>query len=144
VTPTPEPPATSAGQQLGLVEVDDLVEEGELLEPLCEDVETWVEHVYAPVYIRKTGQVQRWCASWWAHPEAIVRLTALWRTWEAARASEEESAMAEWLRSCFDALNPVLLADDGPFASCSPDRHSEQKPMPLTSAPPGYWTTDTD
>src|SRR5664280_1675862 len=44
----------------------------------------WVEHIYANTFIRRLGQTQRWCASWWAHAEAIVRLEALWRTWEAA------------------------------------------------------------
>ena len=122
---------------------DELVDvEDEPIEPLCEDVETWVEHVYAVVYVRKVGQVQRWCPQWWAHAEAIVRLTALWRTWEAARASDEDSAMADWLRTYFDALNPVLLADDGPFASCSADAHREQRPLPLTAPPVGFWNAD--
>lgn len=50
------------------------------VEPLCADVTTWVEHVYALTFIRGIGQSQRWCASWWRHPEAIVRLQALWQT----------------------------------------------------------------
>jgi hypothetical protein len=50
------------------------------VEPLCADVTTWVEHVYALTFIRGIGQSQRWCASWWGHPEAIVRLQALWQT----------------------------------------------------------------
>jgi len=107
--------------------------------PLCEDVETWVEHVYAVVYVRKISQSQRWCPQWWAHAEAIVRLTALWRTWEAARAAEDDGAIADWLRVYFDALNPVLLADDGPFASCTADRHSDQRPLPLAASPLGFW-----
>ncbi len=120
----------------------DVTDEPVAVKPLCADVETWVEHVYAITYVRKLSQTQRWCPQWWAHPEAIIRLTALWRTWEAARASDEDSAMADWLRTYFDALNPVLLADDGPFASCTADRHSEQRPLPLTPPPTGYWNTD--
>ena len=129
--------ATPAGPPAG-----DAAGEGQPVEvePLCPDVETWVEHVYAPVYIRKISQTQRWCPQWWAHAEAIVRLTALWRTWEAARVADDEAALAEWLRSYFDALNPPLLAPDGPFASCTADRHSDQRPMPLEPAPPGWWT----
>lgn len=107
-------------------------------EPLCADVETWVEHVYTTTYIRKISQTQRWCPSWWAHAEAIVRLTALWQTWEVARL--DAAGLAEWLRIHFDAINPVLLAADGPFASCTNDRHSEQAPMPTTAPPAGYWT----
>lgn len=122
---------------------EDLVdEELPTVEPLCVDVETWVEHVYAVVYVRKINQTQRWCGQWWAHAEAIVRLSALWRTWEAARAASTDAAMGDWLRTYFDAINPVLLADDGPFASCTPDRHSEQRPLPLTAPPTGFWNVD--
>jgi len=134
--------AAAAGAAAG-EEAEEVVEEEEPEPPLCPDVQTWVEHVYAPTYIRKITQTQRWCPSWWAHPEAIVRLTALWRTWEAARASEDDTAMADWVRAYLDAINPVLLAADaGPFASCAPDRHSEQAPMPLTAPPADYWTED--
>lgn len=133
------PPAPGDGGE----DAEEVVEEDEPEPPLCPDVQTWVEHVYAPTYVRKITQTQRWCPSWWAHPEAIVRLTALWRTWEAARASEDDTAMADWVRAYLDAINPVLLAADaGPFASCAPDRHSEQAPMPLTAPPADYWAED--
>jgi hypothetical protein len=121
-------------------ELADLSSEDAGVEPLCADVETWVEHIYTVIYIRKISQHQRWCPQWWAHAEAIVRLTALWRTWESARISDEESALADWLRVYFDAINPVLLAADGPFASCTVDRHSDQRPMPLDEPPIGYWS----
>ena len=117
----------------------DPAEAAEGVEPLCADVETWVEHVYTVVFIRRISQSQRWCSQWWAHAEAIIRLSALWRTWEAARVSEEDSAIADWLRTYFDTLNPVLLSDDGPFASCTPQRHSDQRPLPLAPPPAGYW-----
>jgi hypothetical protein len=108
--------------------------------PLCPDVETWVDQVYALTYIRKITATQRWCVRWWEHAEAIVRLTCLWRTWEAARAADNDTAVADWHRLYFDAINPVLLAPDGPFASCTTDRHADQTPLPLTPAPDGYWT----
>lgn len=109
------------------------------VEPLCPDVQTWVEHVYAVTYIRRINQTQRWCPCWWDHAEAIVRLTALWQTWEAARISTEPSGMADWIRVYLDVLNPVLLSPDGPFASCAIDRHHEQTPMPLADPPAGHW-----
>lgn len=112
----------------------------ELPEPLCVDVQTWVEHVYSPTFVRKISQTQRWCAQWWAHPEAIVRLTALWQTWEAARLVEDGSGMADWLRNYLDALNPVLLSPDGPFASCTPDRHSDPAAFTVAAPPADYWT----
>ena len=98
-----------------------------------------VEHIYANTFIRRLGQTQRWCASWWAHAEAIVRLEALWRTWEAAAASDNGAATAEWLRIYLDPLNGPLLGPDGPFSSCTPERHSESEPMWVTAPPAGYW-----
>ena len=110
------------------------------VEPLHADVETWVEHVYVKTFIRPYSQNERrWCARWWAHPEAIVRLTALWETWEAARAAEDPHPMADWLWRYLDTLNAVLLGPEGPFASCSPDKHVEQPPMHTEPAPAGYW-----
>ena len=119
-------------------------EDGEVFEPLCPDVQTWVEQVYVTTFVRKITQSQRWCPSWWAHAEAIVRLTALWQTWESARLSEDGAGMADWLRGYLDVLNPVLLGPDGPFASCTVDRHSDQPPMPVTQPPDGYWTAEPD
>ena len=110
--------------------------------PVYESVTSWVEHSYSPIYIRKITQTVRWCPQWWAHPEAVIRLTALWRTWESARASDEDAAMADWLRTYFDAINPVLLSTDGPFHSCTLDRHAEPRPLPVTTPPPGHWDTD--
>lgn len=115
--------------------------EPEPVEPLCADVTTWVEHVYAPTFIRRISQTERWCASWWGHPEAIVRLQALWQTWEAARAAAGGAAMADWLRLYLDQINPVLLSPDGPFAACTTDRHTEPVPLPVTAPPADYWTT---
>lgn len=109
-------------------------------QPFCPDVETWVTTIYVTTYMRKMGgQILRWCAQWWQHPEAIVRLTALWQTWEAARINEDPGAMADWIRVYHDGLTPVLLSADGPFNSCTPIRHADQTPMPTTLAPAGYW-----
>src|SRR5690349_10635881 len=50
-------------------------------ESLYPDVEAWVAGWFAPTFARRLGTT-RWCASWWLHAEAIVRLEALWRSWE--------------------------------------------------------------
>lgn len=114
--------------------------EDETTPPLCEDVATWVELIYAPTFPRRLNSSVRWCPQWWRHAEAIVRLTALWRSWEAARASEEAAAMADWLRGYLDPLNPVLLSPDGPFAACTPSRHSDSEPLPLQTPPVDWFT----
>ena len=40
---------------------------------------------FLPMFRRPLGGEFRWCPQWWAHPEAVSRLTALWRSWEAFR-----------------------------------------------------------
>ena len=42
----------------------------------------WVREVFAPVFARSIGGPVKWCAQWWAHGEAVLRLEALWRSWE--------------------------------------------------------------
>jgi hypothetical protein len=130
----------------GYADVADFEPDGaaDVLVPLCRDVETWVNHIYAPTFIRRTTQLQRWCPSWWAHPEAIVRLTALWRTWEIARVAETGDGIADWLRGYFDPINPVLLGAEGPFGSCTPDRHTDTPALPVTPAPGDWWDHPAD
>ena len=109
----------------------------------CESLEQWVTEVLAATYCRRvTGQF-RWCAQWWRHAEAIVRLEALWRSWEALRV-DPLLGMATWHRDYLDSQLPVLTGPTGPFADCQPDRHfePEQPELPLMPAPEGWWTTD--
>ena len=120
-----------------MTEPSEEADEGEL-EPLYPDVQSWVENLYVVTFIRPDTQQVRWCASWWAHPEAIIRLTALWQTWEIARLVPG-TGMADWLRTNLDSLAPVLHSATGPFASCSPNTHRNQQPMQVTNPPAGYW-----
>ena len=108
------------------------------LEPVYPDVQSWVENLYTTTFIRPDNQQLRWCTCWWAHPEAIIRLTALWQTWEMARLVSGVG-IADWLRIYLDSLAPVLHSSSGPFASCTPDKHTDQQPMALTDPPAGYW-----
>ena len=141
MTPDPDHPTGVGDEAAAASAGEPAPEAGDgAAEPVCPDVQTWVELVYTPTFPRKISQTTRWCASWWAHPEAIVRLTALWQSWEAARLVTDGSGMADWLRNYFDALNPVLLSPEGPFCSCTPDRHAgDQTPLPVTAPPADHW-----
>lgn len=61
----------------------------------------------------------RWCDQWADHPEALWRLEALWRSFEQARL-DPWSGPSTWTTSHLDPHLSVLLADHGPFGSCSP------------------------
>jgi hypothetical protein len=75
----------------------------------------------------RTGGPLVWCASWWAHPEAVARLTALWRAWEALRL-EPATGMSNWWTLHFDPhMRVVLDAERGPFASYTRGQHQDGK-----------------
>jgi len=125
--PAPRPPATADG---GAAEEEPTAPFfGSLLEFV-------VEH-FGPVYARNTSPTVRWCASWWDHAEALYRLEALWRTWELYRL-EPRLGIASWLRDYLDPQLRELTSPTGPFASCTPDRHSPVKALSTNQPPEGY------
>lgn len=80
-----------------------------------------------------SGNDTTWCAEWWRHPEAIVRLDALWRSWESQRL-DPATGISVWMRDHCDFHMRVLLSADGPLKGCKPDAHSVRALQPLPSA----------
>ena len=113
------------------------------VEPAFHALEDWVVEHFAPMYARPLGPAVRWCPQWWDHAEAISRLEALWRSWEAAR-TDPFRGIATWYRDFLDPQLAVLLGTPGPFAQCTPDRHAPVKPLPTVPAPDGYWDPEPD
>lgn len=111
---------------------------GERFEPFYGSLPEWVGDYFAPVYARPVTPAVRWCAQWWDHAEVISRLEALWRSWEAQRL-DPLRGMALWYRDFLDSQLAVLTSPGGPFAQCTPDRHSPVKPLPTAPAPDGWW-----
>src|SRR5260370_36612311 len=74
--------------------------------PMCRSVEEWSPRQFLPTFRRPLGGEYRWCRDWWRHAEAIIRLTALWHSWEALRL-QPGTGMATWLR---DHLDHQLLS----------------------------------
>ncbi len=108
--------------------------------PYCTSLEDWVASVFCPTFVRRSTPTFRWCGQWWRHAEAISRLEALWRSWEALR-TDPLLGMATWYASHLDAQLPVLTAAAGPFADCDPTRHfpPETDRLAHTPAPVGWW-----
>lgn len=94
-----------------------------VVEPVFPTLTDWVEQYYLPVFTRPIGGTIRWCDQWHAHPEATLRLEALWRSWETLRL-DPNLGMTTWLTHYADHLVATLLASHGPFARCGPQRHS--------------------
>jgi hypothetical protein len=89
-------------------------------EPVFGTVEDWVDGYFRPMFRRPLGGEYRWCRRWWAHPEAVSRLTALWRSWEVFRL-EPASGISDWYRDHLDHHLPILAGPRGPFFQCSPE-----------------------
>jgi hypothetical protein len=100
-------------------------------EPAYATLRDWVDGYFRPTFPRPVGGEIRWCTRWPDHAEALTRLEALWRSWEALRL-DPNLGIATWLTTYLDPLHTVLLSRAGPFASCTPDRHT---PSP-TEGPP--------
>jgi hypothetical protein len=106
--------------------------------PQFADVESWVNEFFVLTFARAGAEVC-WCERWWDHPEAVLRLDALWRTWEAA-ALDPVRGVADWLRDYLDPGLSVLLSPAGPFAGCREGTHTGPSALPVSPAPPKWWS----
>ncbi|MDT0612031.1 DUF4913 domain-containing protein [Streptomyces lancefieldiae] len=104
---------------------------------LFSSLEEFVEDYVTQVIRLPYGEVPlAWCPSWWAHPEAVARLTTMWRAMEYLR-DDVALGMSVWWRDHFDP-HMRMLRDPlaGPFAACrQAGGHIDQPPLP-TEAPP--------
>ncbi len=91
----------------------------------------WLERYLLPNYVRRPVE-NRWCPTWWEHAEALTRIEALWRSWEALR-WDGPTGMAVWWRDYCDPHMRVLLSADGPFFDCV---RGHTLPTPFTVLPP--------
>jgi hypothetical protein len=91
--------------------------------PAFPTLEDWVTGFFLPTFRRQFGGELRWCTQWHEHPEALFRLEALWRSWEALRL-DPTLGIATWLTNYADPQLAALLHRSGTFASCTFDRHA--------------------
>ena len=111
------------------------------LDPFFASIEAFMDQFLSVATEVRTGGPIAWCPKWWAHPEAVLRLTALWRAWETLRL-EPGPGMSTWWTLHFDPHMRLLTdAERGPFAHCTRG-HAEGKPGPLPLEKPGHnWMT---
>ncbi|GAA3512291.1 DUF4913 domain-containing protein [Georgenia daeguensis] len=102
-------------------------------------VDEFVREYLRQLFRRRVGPntSAKWAAEWWRHPEAIVRLEALWRAWEHLRL-DPATGMSVWLRDHADYHMGVLLSPDGPFKK-SQDANRDGEPLPYTEPPAGMF-----
>lgn len=105
-------------------------------------VDEFVREYLCNVYRRRIdGQHRLWAARWWQYDEAVIRLEALWRSWERLRL-DGALGMSVWWRDHADHHMPALMSPDGPFSTLSPDEMAEYRkgePLPYEPPPPGLF-----
>ena len=92
----------------------------------------WVDGWLVVNTERSIGSKLRWCCRWHEHPEAVWRLTAAWQDFERSWANPT-SGVTNFARNSLSYHLTELMAGDGPFAACSPDRHEQVHTLPTTA-----------
>lgn len=104
-----------------------------------EFVRDYLRHMYKR---RIDGRNRVWSARWWENGEAIVRLEALWRSWEYLR-QDPSTGMSVWWRDHADYHLAILLSPDGPFADAADQPENTNRrgdPLPYQPPPAGLFT----
>lgn len=84
----------------------------------------------------------RWAARWWDSAEAVMRLEAIWRSWEQLR-RDAGTGMSVWLLQHADPHMAVLMSPEGPFAD-SEDRTRLGQPLPYDRPPSALFPDERD
>lgn len=104
------------------------------------NVDEFFRNFLRPVYRRPiNARTTFWAADWWRHPEAVLRLDAMWRSWEQARL-DPATGMATWLRDTADYHMAILMSPQGPFGT-SQDTCDPGDPLPYLSPPQELFLT---
>lgn len=109
--------------------------------PVFGNVDQWVSEYLAPTWRRRIdGRTRWWAADWWRYPEAVQRLTALWRAWEHLRLDGTTGLSVFW-RDHLDPHMQALTGPDGLFAEHGFDQHNASRagqPLPCDPPNPPY------
>ncbi|WP_082943286.1 DUF4913 domain-containing protein [Kocuria sp. ICS0012] len=105
-------------------------------------VDEFVREYLRNVYRRRIdGRHRCWAGRWWEHDEAVIRLEALWRSWEHLR-QDAATGMSVWWRDHADHHMAVLMDPDGPFATATEGEENTSKrgePLPYVEPPEGMF-----
>lgn len=107
-----------------------------------QNLDQFVHHL-AILYARDVGAAGaelRWEPKWWESPEAVSRLEALWRAWEALRL-DGALGMSVWWRDHADHHMSILLSASGPFKRGQGEARAGA-PLPLEPVPEGFFAEE--
>ncbi|WP_326831789.1 DUF4913 domain-containing protein [Arthrobacter sp. BL-252-APC-1A] len=132
------PPELQEGDS-GQAEQDPSVKPSLYFGSVDEFVREYLRHAYRR---RIDGKHRIWAARWWEYDEAVIRLEALWRSWEHLR-QDPSTGMSVWWRDHADHHMTVLMDPQGPFYSADATNRENQEtkggPLPYSSPPSGLF-----
>lgn len=136
--------ASDAGPQADPDEAELPAEGAEADEGLVfTSLDSFVTDYVAQILCRRLNRATAvWCPEWWRHPEALVRLSAMWRAFEYLRVDAALGMSTFWLHHADPHMRVLMDPEFGPFALCDPrEGHAtrELEPLPLTPSPPEIW-----
>ncbi|MHB2030018.1 DUF4913 domain-containing protein [Actinotignum timonense] len=91
--------------------------------PMYADEFEFFEKWLAPNYRRSINTGCTWCPLWWDHPEARVRMRAMWEAWEIYRFEKPVGGLAAWFTDVADPMMRVLLDPNHVFKGCTATTH---------------------
>ncbi|GGJ26140.1 DUF4913 domain-containing protein [Streptomyces brasiliensis] len=92
---------------------------------------------FVPRPTPRSGRV--WCPEWYRHAEALARLDAVWRAWEALRWDPGLGMSNWWLHHADPHVRALTDPVTGPFARCVAG-HQDHEPLPIATPPEGLFT----
>jgi len=101
----------------------------------------FVDEFLLPVWRRLPPSA--WCPKWWEHPEAVLRLEALWDAFESLR-MQPGTGTATWIRDYLDpTMASLTTTETSPFGQCRPaaGEHVVGESWPAEPPPPDVFTT---
>lgn len=92
-----------------------------------------------PTYVRDVdGRTFQWCVKWYLHPEAVIRIEALWRAWEHLRL-DPATGISVWYKDHADPHMAMLMDTRGPFHKCDMKTHRDPEVLQVDKAPSGWF-----
>ena len=114
-------------------------------ETVYDNVGEWVTDWLLPTYSRPLDDEAkfRWDPQWWRYPEVVMRLEALWISWEKMRL-EGGPAIVVFYRDYLDPMMRTIMDPDGPFHTFNANQEDADgvrerlpQPLPHSEMPPG-------
>ncbi|WP_436771935.1 DUF4913 domain-containing protein [Yinghuangia sp. YIM S09857] len=101
-------------------------------------LEAFVSYVAEMFPIDLSRSVHAWCPDWWRHPEAVVRLSAMWNAFEQRSTEDPATGLERWYREADLHLAELRHPVSGTFSRCSPTHgHTDaMAALPTAPAPP--------